>query len=209
MGEINQITRESQDALAITSHTNASRARKMGILDEEICPVVLKNGKQVSKDNLIRDVIDKAKIAKLKPVFRKAKQNGTVTAATSSPLTDGGSAVLIMSEEKAKQLGFPTDIVIKSSAISAGLFSIEITNSIIVDPFPQLLLAPALAIPKALDDAGLTLDDIDFVEMHEAFAAQVLSTTACLASETFCKKKLGRDKPVGMIPANKLNINGG
>ena len=79
---------------------------------------------------------------------------------------------------------------------------------IIVDPFPQLLLAPAVAIPKCLDEANLSIDDIDIFEIHEAFAAQVLSTTACLASTEFCRKKLGRDRPIGNIPLSKINPNG-
>lgn len=194
MAEINQISRQCQDAFAALSHMNASKAQKTGIFDQEIVPVELPDGTKISKDTMIRDSIDAQKISKLSPAFR---EKGTVTAATSSPLTDGGSAVLIMSEELAKKLGFPTDIYMVSSAVTA------------VDPNPQLLLAPALAIPKALDDAKMTLDDVDVVEIHEAFAAQVLSTTACLASDQFAQKRLNRDKSVGLIPPQKLNIYGG
>jgi acetyl-CoA acyltransferase len=194
IAENRDVKREAQDALAMASHTNAARARREGKFKEEIVPVTLPNGEGiVSEDNLIREKQDSSKMAKLKPVFRK---QGTVTAASSSPLTDGGSCVLIMSEKKARELGYPTDITVRSYATTA------------IDPFPELLLAPTLAIPKALDNAGLTLNDIDIVEMHEAFAAQVLATIACLASKQFCKERLGRDEPVGEIDPRKVNVNG-
>jgi acetyl-CoA acyltransferase len=195
IAENRNIRRESQDAFAMASHLNAARARKEGKFADEIVPVVLPNNEGViTEDNLIREKQDPAKMSKLKPVFRK---QGTVTAASSSPLTDGGSCVLIMSEKKALELGYPIDIVVKSYATTA------------IDPYPELLLAPTLAIPKALDNAGLTLKDIDLFEIHEAFAAQVLATIACLSSKEFCKEKLGRDEPVGEIDPKKLNVNGG
>ncbi|KAF0983092.1 hypothetical protein FDP41_011070 [Naegleria fowleri] len=193
MAELNRVTRNTQDQFAAQSHKNAAKARREGKLDEEIVPVRLKNGKVVARDNLIREDSDASKMSKLKPVFRKT---GTVTAASSSPLTDGASCVLVMSEEKARELGYPVDIRISSYATTA------------VDPYPQLLLAPVLAFPKVLDDAGITLDQVDLFEIHEAFAAQVLSTTACLASDEFCQKRLGRSKAIGVIPPEKLNING-
>lgn len=193
MAEINKVERDAQDKLAATSHQNAARARARGYLDEEIVPVTLPNGETVTQDNLIREKIDAGKMGKLKPVFRKT---GTVTAASSSPLTDGGSAVLVMSEEKARELGYPTDISIASSAMTA------------IDPNPQLLLAPALAIPKCLDKAGLTMEDIDLFEVHEAFAAQVLATHACLCSRDFARSMLNSDRPVGGIDFKKLNPNG-
>jgi acetyl-CoA acyltransferase len=197
MAEINNISRESQDALAIASHLNAARARREGKLKEEIVPITVPTtGKVVSEDNLIREEQDPKKMGKLKPVFRKPGL-GTVTAATSSALTDGGSAVLVMSESKARELGYPVDIRVKSYSITG------------CDPFPQLLLAPALAIPKALDEANMSLQDVDIVEMHEAFAAQVLSTLAVLQSEEFCKKRLGKEKALGSIDPQKLNPNGG
>lgn len=193
MAELNRVSRESQDAFAAMSHINATRAQKEGKLAEEIVPVKL-GAKQISRDTLIREQAQTSKLSKLKPVFRKV---GTVTAASSSALTDGASAVLVMSEERARQLGLPIDITMVSSAFSA------------IDPFPQLLLAPALAIPRALDNAGLKLDEIDLFEIHEAFAAQVLSTTACLASDQFAQKRLGRQQAVGIIPPQKMNVNGG
>lgn len=193
MADLNKITRNVQDEFATASHKNAAKARREGKFDEEITPVRLKNGKFVNRDNLIREDSDVSKMSKLKPVFRKT---GTVTAASSSPLTDGASCVLVMSEEKAKELGYPTDITISSYATTA------------VDPYPQLLLAPVLAFPKVLDSAGITLDQVDLFEIHEAFAAQVLSTTACLASDEFCQKRLGKSKALGVVPPEKLNING-
>ncbi|KAL0480123.1 acetyl-CoA acyltransferase [Acrasis kona] len=197
MAEINNISRESQDALAIASHLNAARARREGKFTDEIVPVTVpETGKVVKNDNLIREEQDPKKIAKLKPAFRGSGV-GTVTAASSSALTDGASAVLIMSESKAKELGYPVDVRVKSYATTA------------CDPFPQLLLAPALAIPKALDDAGITLQDVDLVEMHEAFAAQVLSTLAVLENEEFCKNRLGKDSALGSVDPSKLNPNGG
>lgn len=141
--------------------------------------------------------MDPAKVSKLSPAFRTAAENGTVTAASSSALTDGGSCVLLMSERKARELGYPTDISFKSFV------------NVAIDPFPQLLLAPALAIPKALEIAGLSLDEIDFVEMHEAFAAQVLSTLKCLESPAFSQSFLNSSHPVGTVEPSKLNVNGG
>ncbi len=193
MAEINQVSREAQDKLAADSHKKAAKARSLGYFDDEVVPVTLPDGKKVTKDTLIRGDTEASKISKLKPVFRPT---GTVTAATSSPITDGGSCVLVMSEEKARELGYLTDITIKSIAFSA------------IDPNPQLLLAPALAIPKALKDANLTLDDIDLLEVHEAFAAQVLATAACLNSKDFAKKFLNQDEPVGKMNLEKLNPNG-
>merc|ERR1712217_355075 len=148
-------------------------------------------------------------MGKLKPAFRKADavdpgvseaspsgNPGTVTAASSSALTDGGSVVLVMSMGKAKELGYPTNIIVKSYCKTA------------IEPYPQLLLAPALAIPKALEKAGVTLDEIDIFEIHEAFAAQVIATLHCLASAKFAKQYLSRDAPVGTIPLHKINPNG-
>jgi len=193
MADLNKVSRSSQDEFAAASHKNAAKARREGKLEEEIVPVRLKSGKIVNRDNLIREDSEASKMGKLKPVFRST---GTVTAASSSPLTDGGSAVLVMSEEKARELGYPVDIRISSYATTA------------VDPYPQLLLAPVLAFPKVLDHAGITLDQVDLFEIHEAFAAQVLSTTACLASDEFCQKRLGRKKAIGVVPPEKLNVNG-
>lgn len=206
MAELNQVGRAEQEQLAIKSHENASKARKAGYLAEEISPLTIdlgrKGKKKVALDNLIKDDWDKMpeKLPKLKAAFRKP--SGTITAATSSALTDGASCVLVMSEEKAKALGYPTDISLASWSYSA------------IDPYPQLLLAPALAWPSVLAKAGLKITDIDRFEVHEAFAAQVLVTLKCLASKDFCEKYLNLSAPV--IPneaemariRSKLNVNG-
>lgn len=193
MAEINAVPRQEQDMLAASSHEKAAAAVRAGRFAEEIVPVTTPSGKVVSEDNLIRGSQDTAKMARLKPVFRPT---GTVTAASSSPLTDGASAVLVMSESKARELGYPVDIIMRSYVTTA------------IDPFPQLLLAPAMAIPRALDMAGLRLEDMDIIEMHEAFAAQVLATTKCLASKPFANTYLHREEPVGTVDATRLNPNG-
>ena len=175
MAELNQVGREEQEAFALRSHENALRAQEKGYLAEEIGAC---NG--VTKDNLIQTDIPgmSQKLSKLKPAFRK--KIGSVTAATSSSLTDGGSCVLVMSEEKALKLGYPIDCTLKAVDFSA------------IDPYPQLLMAPALAIPRCLDKAGLTVGDIDMWEIHEAFSAQVLSTLKALESEEFCQMHMNR-----------------
>jgi acetyl-CoA acyltransferase len=201
IAEMNQIPRSEQEALAIKSHENACAARKKGYFKEEVVPVVAKVGNktiEVDKDNLIREDWDKMaeKLGKMKPAFRKP--NGTITAGTSSALTDGASCVLVMSEERAKALGYPTDVRMKAHYFSA------------IDPYPQLLLAPVLGWPKVLEKAGLKAEDIDLYEIHEAFAGQVLSSIKCLESPEFAKKYLKTDKPVLSKPLDrsKLNVNG-
>lgn len=201
ISELYGITRADQEALAIRSHKNASIAEQKGYLAEEIVPVeVTKKKKQVSitQDNLIRRDYDKmpAKLPTLKPAFRRPM--GTITAATSSALTDGASAVLVMSEEKAKELGYPTDITMKTWQFTG------------IDPYPELLLAPVIGWDKALKKTGLGLKDLDVIEIHEAFAGQVLATVKCLESADWAKKHLGYDKPIldGKIDLEKVNVNG-
>jgi len=193
MAEINSVSRNEQDNFAMSSHRKAAAAAAAGKLAEEIVPVTTKKGLVLNKDEFIRGKQDPAKMQKLRPAFRKT---GTITAASSSPLTDGAAAVLIMSEEKARELGYPTDISFKAFATTA------------IDPFPQLLLAPALAIPRVLDAAGVSLEEVDIVEMHEAFAAQCLATIKCLESDEFGRKTLGRSGKVGRLPLDKVNPNG-
>eukprot|EP00472_Partenskyella_glossopodia_P001834 CAMPEP_0197514800 /NCGR_PEP_ID=MMETSP1318-20131121/130_1 /TAXON_ID=552666 /ORGANISM="Partenskyella glossopodia, Strain RCC365" /LENGTH=460 /DNA_ID=CAMNT_0043062995 /DNA_START=15 /DNA_END=1397 /DNA_ORIENTATION=- len=194
MAEINSISRQDQDAFAINSHKKATEARQL--IRQEIV-AVRSDGKVVDDDDLIRSKVNPDKVAKLKPAFRKEKDHGTVNAASSSALTDGASAVLLMSERKAAALGYPTDVICKAYVKTA------------VEPFPQLLLAPAVAIPRCLSKAGLTLDDIDIFEIHEAFSAQVLATLKVLESKDFAQKFLGQDEPVGKIPLSKVNLRGG
>ena len=133
-------------------------------------------------------------LAKLKPVFDR--RFGSVTAGNSSPLTDGAAAVLLMSEDRARALGYTPLAFIRSWAVAA------------VDPSWQLLMGPALAIPQALDRAGLTLGDMDLIEMHEAFGAQVASNIQALESETFAREKFGRSSAVGKVDRERLNVCG-
>eukprot|EP00760_Papus_ankaliazontas_P026524 PhM_4_TR3045/c4_g4_i1/m.45514/K00632/fadA, fadI; acetyl-CoA acyltransferase len=184
-------TRAEQDIFAMKSHAKASTAVAAGVNRGEVFPV----GK-ATKDTLIRSKQDPKKLASLKPAFRPLEKGGTVTAANATPVTDGGSAVLVMSESKAKALGYPTDVSIRASAYAG------------ITPTPNLLLAPAHGIHMCLERAGLCLADIDYFEIHEAFAGQVVSTVKCLASQELSKKWLDRDA-LGVIPEDKINIYGG
>lgn len=193
MAEMYQISREAQDQFAFDSHTKAAAAIESGRFDEEIVPVTTANG-TVERDEIVRPDTRLEKLAKLRPAFA---EGGTLTAANSSTLTDGAGAVLLMSEEKAAELGF-TPLACFRSWSYVG-----------VDPADQLLIGPAIAMPKALARAGLTIDNLDFVDIHEAFAAQVLCVLKALADEGFAKDRLGSDAPFGQIPAEKLNVFGG
>lgn len=194
MARRNEITRVAQDELAMRSHHRAANAVRSGRFESEVAPVDLPNGDRVHADDLIRADTSMEKLGKLRPVFAK---DGTLTAGNSSPLTDGAAAVLLMSEEKARALGYTPLAAFRSFAYVG------------VDPADQLLMGPALAMPKALDRAGLSLDAVDLVDMHEAFAAQVLSILAMLRSRAFAESRLGRSGPVGEIDPEKLNVQGG
>jgi acetyl-CoA acyltransferase len=193
MAERNGITREAQDKLAYDSHQKAAAAREAGVFDDEVVPVTV-GGETIRQDGMIRPDTSLEKLAKLRPVFKKG---GTLSAGNSSALTDGAGAVLLMSEQKAKALGFTPLAYFKSWSYVG------------VDPADQLLIAPAIAMPKALERAGMELSDIDIVDMHEAFAAQVLSVTKALGSDAWAKERLGRDKAVGEIDFERFNIAGG
>ena len=200
MAKENAIPRAEQDELAHRSHTNAARAWKDGLFADEVMTVyVPKSGKggyePYAKDNLVREDSKAESYSKLKPVFDR--KYGTITAANSSPLTDGASALLLMSEEKAKALGLTPLGYIKSYAFAA------------LDPRGQMLMGPSYASPKALDRAGVKLRDMDVIDMHEAFAAQVLSNTRAFASKQFAEKELGRKEAIGEIDPSKLNPTGG
>lgn len=196
MAKLNGITREEQDRIAHLSHVNASRAWKDGTYAAEVMPVIPPPyDAPVSRDNLVRDDSTLEGYAQLKPAFDRA--HGTITAGNASPLTDGASALLIMRESKARSLGYAPLGFVKSWDYAA------------VDPGWQLLMAPVFAAPKALDRAGLSLADIDLVDMHEAFAAQVAANLKALASRQFAVEKLGRAAAVGEIDPAKLNVNGG
>jgi acetyl-CoA acyltransferase len=197
MAQINGITREAQDEYAYLTHTRAARARKEGRVQGDIVPVSIPpdHKRYFTEDNLIREDIALEKLAELRPVFDR--RHGSLTAGNSSALTDGSSAVMVMSESRAKDLGLEPWGFIKSYAYVA------------IPPKPQLLLGPAYAVPKALDQAGLTLADMDLFEIHEAFAAQVLSVIQKLESDQFAKDELGRSKAVGKVDMDKTNENGG
>ena len=196
MAKLNAITREEQDHFALRSHRLAAAGTADGRLTAEIMPVYVppKFETVLTSDNGIREDASYEALAALKPVFDR--QYGSVTAGNSSPLTDGGACVLLMSEEKAKALGYTPLGIIKSYAYAA------------LDPGEQLLQAPVLAAPVALKRAGLKLQDIDLVEMHEAFAAQVLSNLKGFESK-YWAERAGFSEPVGEVDRAKLNVMGG
>ncbi len=197
MAKENHISREAQDELSYKSHINAAKATDDGRMAEEMFHVLAppRYEEVAVEDNGIRRDTTIESLAKLNPVFDR--RYGTITAGNASGLTDGASAVVLMAEDKARAEGRVPLGVIRSWAYAA------------IDPRDQLLLGPAYAVPDALERAGLTLKDMDLVEMHEAFAAQVLSTTQALASRAFAVEKLGRDEPVGEVDPAKLNTRGG
>ncbi|VAW02690.1 3-ketoacyl-CoA thiolase, partial [hydrothermal vent metagenome] len=197
MAKANGISREAQDEFALRSHTKAIEAREAGIFDSEVMPypVPPRFKDIVERDTIPRDDSSLEKLAKLKPVFDR--KYGTVTAANASPLTDGASALLLMDESVAKALGYEPKAYLRSYAFAA------------LDPNWQLLMGPAFATPIALDRAGMTLADLDLIDMHEAFAAQILSNIQAFASDSFARERLGRDKAIGEIDDAKFNIYGG
>ncbi len=194
MARRNEISREAQDELAARSHHRAAAAIAAGRFEAEIVPVQTPSGKWVHADGLVRADTSVEKLAKLKPVFSR---DGTLTAGNSSALTDGAGAVLLMSEEKARALGYKPLATIRSWSYVG------------VDPADQLLIGPALAMPRALERAGLRLADVDLIDMHEAFAAQVLSVVKVLGSKAWSRARLGRDEAVGDVDPEKLNVHGG
>jgi acetyl-CoA acyltransferase len=196
MAQENGITREEQDRIALASHRNGWAATEDGRLPQETTAFfVPKHYEAVTADNLLRKDASLEALLALPPVFDK--RNGSVTAGNSSALTDGAAAVLLMSEEAARAQGREPLAFIRSWAVAA------------VDPGGQLLMGPALAVPKALERAGVELSDIDLIEMHEAFAAQVASNIQALESETWAREKLGRSRPVGRVDRDRLNVCGG
>lgn len=197
MARENGITREAQDEFAVRSHTRTIEAWETGVFDNEVMAfhVPPKYKDTVERDTIPRTDSTMEKLSGLRPVFDR--KYGTVTAANSSPLTDGASALLLMDESVAEALGYQPKAYLKSYAF-AGL-----------DPNWQLLMGPAFATPLALDRAGMTLNDIDLVDMHEAFAAQILSNVQAFASDEFARKRLGRKKAIGEIDDAKFNIYGG
>ena len=196
MAKLNDVTREEQDALALASHRNAAKGTADGRLTAEIVPVMIppRFETAMTSDNGIRPDTTAEALAALKPVFDR--RYGSVTAGNASPLTDGGAAVLLMSEEAAKAAGLKPKAYIRGYAYAA------------LDPGEQLLQGPVLAAPMALKRAGLTLKDMDLVEMHEAFAAQVLSNLRGFESQ-YWAERAGFSSPVGAVDRARLNVMGG
>jgi acetyl-CoA acyltransferase len=196
MAKINHIPREEQDQFALRSHRLAAAGTQDGRLIAEIMPFYVppKYVKWETSDNGIRTDTSLEQLAALKPVFDR--KYGSVTAGNSSPLTDGAAAVLLMSETKARELGYKPIAYLRSYAYAA------------LDPGEQLLQAPVLAAPVALQRAGLSLGDMDLVEMHEAFAAQVLCNLSGFESQWWAERA-GFSKPVGQVDRSRLNVMGG
>ncbi len=196
MAKENGISRQAQDEYAHRSHTLAARAWADGRLAEEVMTAYLEPRFEVVQgDNLVRADSSLEAYSRLKPVFDR--KNGTVTAGNSSPLTDGAAALIVMHEERAKELGFAPLGYVRSYAFAA------------VDPRGQLLMGPAYAAPLALDRAALSLSDMSLVDMHEAFASQVLSNTRAFESDAFAREQLGRSKALGRIDWERFNVSGG
>jgi acetyl-CoA acyltransferase len=196
MAKENGISRRAQDEFAHQSHVRATAAYRDGRFAEEVMTVYVPPAyKVISKDNLVREDSNLEAYASLRPVFDR--KHGTITAGNSSPLTDGASALLLMSDEKASAEGRRPLGYVRSYAFAA------------VDPAGQMLMGPAHAAPIALDRAGLALKDMTLVDMHEAFAAQVLSNTQAFESDTFAREVLGRPQRLGEIDWDGFNVMGG
>lgn len=190
------ITQAQQDELALASHKNAARAYDEGFYDDLIVPFA-----GLKRDNNLRGDTTLEKLAKLKPAFDKTSGKGSLTAGNSTPLTDGASAVLLSSEEWAKAHGHEVQAYFVDAESAAVDF---------FGPKPEgLLMAPAYAVPRLLARNGLSLQDFDYYEIHEAFAGQVLCTLAAWENEDYCKTKLGLESALGSIDRSKLNVNGG
>jgi acetyl-CoA acyltransferase len=197
MAKLNGISRQAQDDWALRSHRLAAAGTEDGRLTAEISVVYVPPSftKVVEKDNGIRTDSTPEKLGMLAPVFDR--KFGSVTAGNSSPLTDGASALVLMNADKARAEGIAPMGYVRSWAWTA------------LDPGAQLLQGPAYAAPIALDRAGLSMADIGLMEMHEAFAAQVLSNLQALASREFAQKELGRDAAVGHPEVERINVMGG
>jgi acetyl-CoA C-acetyltransferase len=186
------IAREDQDQLAWESHQKLARAYEEGFFSDLMTPLA-----GLEKDNILRPDTTLEKLATLKPCFDR--ENGTMTAANSTALTDGASCVLLASEQWAKDHNYEVKAWLTFSEVAAVDF---------VHKKEGLLMAPAYAVPRMLEKAGITLQDFDFYEIHEAFASQVLSTLKAWEDPAFCKDRLGLSKPLGSIDRTKLNVKG-
>jgi acetyl-CoA acyltransferase len=195
MAKSHNISRADQDALAHRSHSLAAKNWEDGNLDQEVMTAYAEPYKgALARDNNIRFDSKLESYAKLRPVFDK--KYGTVTAATATPLTDGASAVVMMTESRAKALGYQPLGYLKSYVFSA------------IDVWEDMLMGPSYATPIALERAGMALSDLTLIEMHEAFAAQTLANIKMFASDKFATEKLGRDKAIGEIDMEKFNVMG-
>jgi len=188
-----QISRESQDELAAASHRNLAAAYDRGFFDDLVTPYL-----GVTRDQNLRPDSSVEKLARLKPVFGKG-EDATMTAGNSTPLTDGASVVLLASQEWAAERGLPA----LARFVDAETAAVDYVNG-----GEGLLMAPAYAVPRLLARNGLSLQDFDYYEIHEAFASTVLVTLAAWESETFCRDRLGLGAPLGSIDRSRLNVNG-
>jgi acetyl-CoA C-acetyltransferase len=187
------VPREAQDQLALASHQRLAAAYESGFFDDLVTPYL-----GLQRDQNLRPDVSLDQLAKLKTVFGRG-ESATMTAGNSTPLTDGASTVLLASEEWGAQHGLPVLAYLTWSQTAAVDY---------VHGAEGLLMAPAYAVPRMLDRAGLTLQDFDFYEMHEAFASQVLATLKAWEDPIFCKERLGLDAPLGSVDRSKLNVNG-
>ncbi|MGH8410953.1 MAG: acetyl-CoA C-acyltransferase, partial [Pseudomonas sp.] len=188
-----QIKRLAQDELTLTSHQRLDAAYKQGFFDDLISPY-----RGLARDNNLRADASLEKLAGLSPAYDR--QNGTLTAGNSTPLTDGASVVLLASEEWAAERGLPVLAYLRTGETAAVNF---------VAGTEGLLMAPAYAVPRMLKREGLTFADFDLFEIHEAFAAQVLCTLKAWEDPDYCRDRLGLDAPLGSIDRSKMNVNGG
>jgi acetyl-CoA C-acetyltransferase len=188
-----KITRQEQDELALASHLKAAAAYERGFFKDLVVPF-----RGLERDGFLRPDSTIEKLSALKPAFDKTSGQGTLTAGNSTGLSDGASAVLLASEEWAAKRGLKPQAFITHSQVAA----VDFVHG------EGLLMAPTVAVPRMLDMAGLTLQDFDFYEIHEAFAAQVLCTLRAWEDTDYCKNRLGRDKPLGKVDPAKLNVNG-
>ena len=187
------ITRQAQDALAVASHRNAATAYDEGFHDDLLVPCA-----GLVKDNNVRPDANLDKMATLKPAFDKTSGQGTLTAGNSTPLTDGASAVLLASEEWARERGLPVLAYLTTGRVAGNDFAHG----------EGLLMAPTIAVSEMLARQKLTFDDIDYFELHEAFAAQVLCTLKAWEDAEYCRTVLGRDAPLGPVDPAKINVKG-
>lgn len=196
MAKSHGITRQAQDALALRSHQRAARAWQSGVLQQEVMAAFVPPWKSaIDQDNNVRMDAKAEDYARLRPAFDR--QHGSVTAANSTPLTDGAAAVILMREGRARELGLSPLGYLRSYAFTA------------IDVQQDMLLGPAYASPLALDRAGVTLDDLTLIDMHEAFAAQTLSNLQLFRDERFAREVLNRPHALGEVNEERFNVLGG